>query len=529
MTTNVVTVLSLASGILCSPALAVQAAPAAGDDLRRALDQIELLRRQNEALAAQNAEIAAKVGLLEERVVADGAWLTEERAREIRAIVGDVLADSAARESLAGDGATAGYDKSKGFFLASADGNYTLSMKGDMQLRWAYNSRSIGSAAAAQGSPANTTADDAWGFEFRRVRLTFFGNVVDPSWTYEIKMAYNRNATVSNNGFLDDAFIGKDLGDGWSLRIGQFKPPFLREELVSAVSQLAVERSLVNDAFSAGRAQGLRLGWQNEQFKVEAFYGDALRANATAPYAVTSGATGPLNAGGALGVAASQNTGFNANQSDYAFATRIEWKPLGEWKQFRDMQSYRGEGQGFMLGLAGYAEQVDSVPSANGATPDVILSATADASIDFGGAHLFAYGIVRNVSLQSPQAVRAGGTGDELDQWGAVIQGGYFVTDDIEAFARYEIGNTDTDRYRTQATALLASGEDLSVVTIGMNWWLAGSKNKQVKWTTDFGYSFEPVVDFAASGANYLPDSTASGGESNDGQWVVRSQFQFMF
>lgn len=193
------------------------------------------------------------------------------------------------------------------------------------------------------------------------------------------------------------------------------------------------------------------------------------------------------------------------------------------------MQSYRGEGQGFMLGLAGYAEQVDSVPSANGATPDVILSATADASIDFGGAHLFAYGVVRNVSLQSPQAVRAGGTGDELDQWGAVIQGGYFVTDDIEAFARYEIGNTDTDRYRTQATALLASGEDLSVVTIGMNWWLAGSKNKQVKWTTDFGYSFEPVVDFAASGANYLPDSTASGGESNDGQWVVRSQFQFMF
>lgn len=493
-----------------------------GADLRRALDEIAALRTQNDALAA-------KVERLEERVAADGDWLTEQRAQQIRDIVSDVLADGSARDALRGDGAAAGYDKSKGFFLSSGDGNYTLSLKGDMQLRWALNGRSIASGAAAQGSPANTTADESWGFEFRRVRLTFFGNVIDPSWTYEVKMAYNRNATSGTNGFLDDAFVAKDLGDGWSLRVGQFKPPFLREELVSAVSQLAVERSLVNDAFTAARAQGLRLGWQDERFKIEAFYGDTMRANATAPYAVTTGSAGPLNAGGALGVAASQNTGFSANQSDYAFAARVEWKPTGEWKQFRDMQSFRGEEQGMLFGLAGYAEQVDAVLSADGATPDVILSATADATLDFGGAHLFASGVIRNVSLQSPQAVRGGGTDDGLHQWGALVQGGVFVTDDVEAFARYEIGNSDTDQYRTQASALLASGEELSVATIGINWWLAGSKNKQVKWTTDFGFSFEPMIDFAASGADYLPDSTAAGGETNDGQWVIRSQLQFMF
>ncbi|MEY3144047.1 MAG: hypothetical protein RLY21_2540 [Planctomycetota bacterium] len=522
MTTNVVTVLSLASGMVCSPALAVQSATGANDDLRRALDEIDVLRKQNEALAA-------KVGVLEERVVADGDWLTEQRAQEIRAIVTDVLADSVARESLAADGATAGYDKSKGFFLASADGNYTLGMKGDVQIRWAYNSRDIGSAPAAQGSPSNSTADDAWGFELRRVRLTFFGNVIDPTWDYEIKFAFNRNATASNNGFLDEAFVTKDLGQGWSLRAGQFKVPFLREELVTSTAQLAVERSLVNDFFSAQKAQGLRLGWQNEQFKVEGYYGDAIRANGASPYAITTGGIGALNAGAAQGVPTSQNTSFNGVPTDYAFAARAEWKPLGEWKQFRDMQSYRGEGQGVLLGVAGYAEQVDPVPATNGATPDVVLSATADASFDFGGASIFAYGVYRNVTLQSAQAVRGGGTNDEINQWGAVFQGGYFVADDVEVFARYEIGDSDDDQYRTQATSLLASGQDLSVVTVGMNWWIAGVKNKQVKWTTDFGYSFEPVVDFAASGANYLPDYTASGGETNDGQWVVRSQFQFMF
>ena len=529
MLTNVVTAISLASGLLCSPALAVQAASGPSDDLRRALDEIEALRRQNNALAAQNAAISAKVGALEERVVADGDWLTEQRAQEIRAIVSDVLADSATRESLAGDGATAGYDKSKGFFLASADGNYTLAIKGDMQIRWAYNSRNIGSATAAQGSPSNSTAGDAWGFEMRRIRLTFFGNVIDPTWTYEVKLAFNRNATSANNAFVDEAFVTKDLGGGWSLRAGQFKPPFLREELVTTTAQLAVERSLVNDFFSAQKSQGLRLGWNDEQFKVEGFYGDTIRAGGSAPYSLTGTTAGALNAGSALGVPTSQNTGFNVNPSDYAFAARAEWKPQGEWKQFKDMQSYRGEGQGMLFGVAGYAEQVDPVSGTNGATPDVILSATADASFDFGGANIFAYGVYRNVTLQSAQAVRDGGTNDAINQWGAVFQGGYFVSDDIEAFARYEIGDSDDDQYRTQPTALLASGQDLSVLTVGVNWWVAGVKNKQVKWTTDFGYSFEPLVDFAASGANYLPDYTAAGGATNDGQWVVRSQFQFMF
>ena len=528
MTTNVVAALSLAHVV---GALGPGAGAVAADDgdLKRALEEIEALRRQNEALAAQNAAISAKVGALEERVVADGDWLTERRAEEIRAIVSDVLADSASRASLAGDAATAGYDRSKGFFLASADGNYSLAMKGDMQIRWAYNSRNVGSATAAQSSPPNTTADAAWGFEMRRIRLTFFGNAIDPTWTYEVKLAFNREAAAGNNAFVDEAFVTKDLGSGWSLRVGQLKVPFLREEMVTTTAQLAVERSLVNDLFSANKAQGLRLGWQDEQFKVEGYYGDAIRAVGNAPYSVTTAGVGPLNAGRALGVPTSQNTGFSTNQSDYAFAARAEWKPLGEWKQFRDMQSYRGEGQGVLVGVAGYAEQLEAVAAANGASPDVVLSATADLSVDFGGANIFMYGVYRNTTLQSAQAVRGGGTNDEINQWGAVIQGGVFVTDDIEAFARYEIGDSDDDQYRTQATALLASGQDLSVLTVGMNWWLAGSKNKQVKWTTDFGYSFEPLVDFAASGANYLPDYTASGGETSDGQWVVRSQLQFMF
>ena len=76
----------------------VAARDASGDDLARALDEMTRLREQNERIAAANAELAAKVARLEQHAADSGSWLTEARAEEIRAIVGDVLADAAARD-----------------------------------------------------------------------------------------------------------------------------------------------------------------------------------------------------------------------------------------------------------------------------------------------------------------------------------------------------------------------------------------------------------------------------------------------
>ena len=50
-----------------------------GADLGRALAEIEALRSQSDALRSQNEALAAKVERLEERVAADGEWLTEQR------------------------------------------------------------------------------------------------------------------------------------------------------------------------------------------------------------------------------------------------------------------------------------------------------------------------------------------------------------------------------------------------------------------------------------------------------------------
>ncbi|MFM7052319.1 MAG: porin [Planctomycetota bacterium] len=511
---------AVACGLAATVVLA-QNAPDA-DALGRALSEIAELRAQNERLAQ-------KVEGLEARVATGTDWLTEERAAEIRAIVSDVLADSSVRSSLAADGATAGWDKSKGFFLASADGNYTMAMKGELQYRWMFDSRNIGASTAASGSPSNATDDDAWGFEFRRARMTFSGSVVDPSWTYEVRLSTNRNASSGNNSYLDDAWIAKSLGDGYALKMGQFPAPFMREQLQSAFGQLTIERSLVNEVFSVFKPQGIELSWTGETVRVAGFYGDTMQAKATEPYATAGGAAAPFNAGAAQAVASSQNSSLGNNPSDYAFASRIEWKPEGEWKQFKQASSFRGDAKGTLFGLAAYAQGLPEVSGTNGATPDTMWSATVDGTLMLGGANIFAMGVMRSVTLHDAQPVRGGGTDDSLSQWGALVQGGVFVADDLELFARYEIGSTDTDQYRVQATALEANGEDLSLLTFGANWWPAGAKNRNIKISGDFGYAFDPVVDFAGTGAGWLTDYTASGGDTSDGQWLVRTQLQFQF
>jgi len=438
--------------------------------------------------------------------------------------VTDVLADAGARASLA-DGATAGYDAKKGFFLASADGNYTMQMKGEMQVRWAYSARDIGAVDEAEGSPSDATEEDAWGFEIRRMRMTFSGTVVDPSWYYEVKFEFARSGGAA---LLSDALIEKRFDNGFNLRVGQFKGPFLRESIDSATGLLAVERSLVDTFFTVGRPQGMRLAWESDVVRVEGFYGSELAAAGSAPYSIVGGSASELNAGSALGIPGSQNTGFNAVQTDYAFIGRVEAKTGGEWKQFKDMQSYRGEEAAALFGVAAYAQQVDAISGTDGATPDVMWSVTADARVDFGGANLFAYGVYRDVSLQEAQPVRGGGDSDELQQWGAVAQGGYFLTETVEGFLRYEVGNSDTDKFRTAPGTLEADGDELSLLTVGANWWPAGVKNR-VKISGDFGYAFTPLVDFAASGADWLPNYTEEDGDTLGGEWVIRTQLQFTF
>jgi hypothetical protein len=328
-------------------------------------------------------------------------------------------------------------------------------------------------------------------------------------------------------GSVENVWIQKTFDNGFNVRVGQFKSPFMREELVSSSSQLAVERTLVSEMFTTKFSQGIQFeygGRTGDPLKAQFFYGDGLRANGTS--VPTNTATSWANTAG--GFAGGYTTPFNANLTNWAFAGRLEWLGAGNWRQFRDLNSFRGEEFGWMAGVGGMGQSIrpQNEGEVSDKTTKSMWGVTADLTMDFGGSNLFVYGVYRRVNLTGDVTTRDG-EADGMNQWGAVVQGGVFVSNEVELFARYEVGDTDTDQFRTVEPGVELALD--SIVTAGFNYYIDG--NKDVKWTTDFGYAFTPIGDFASSGADWLQDFSGSTGDgfTNDGQWVFRTQLQLLF
>jgi len=435
---------------------------AVGTSAATAADAPDADRTVQMEIAAIKAEIA------ELRAASGDRWLTEQRAGEIRGLVQDVLADADSRSTLQGSGMTAGWDK--GFFLASPDGNYRLNIGGYAQFRYIYNYRDDPGA----GQDSNTK-----GFENARTNLIFTGHVVDPSWTFRVQGDFGRDGTLS----LLDAYMVKSFENGLYLLAGQVKVPMMRETLVSETNLLAVERSIIEREFGAGRTQGVAVGWGNDLLKLIFAYTDGHPA------------TGGFN------------TPFNTRSTEWSFTGRADLKLAGDWSQWNSLTSFPGEEFAAFVGAAAHYQRDEY------GTPDPELDVflwTVDGSLHFGGAHLFASFTGRHIESASGSAV-------DLDQYGLVVQGGFFVTPTVELYGRYEWGDAD------------GSDKDLSVMTVGANWYIA---RQQIRLTADVGYGFNEVSDFFGNGllgpgsssAGWLPDAAGE-----DGQFVFRSQLQVTF
>ncbi len=524
-------------GLLAGTAMAGSAFAASVEANTDAMAQIAELKKELAEMKAQSGD----------------KWLNDQRAAEIRSVVQDVLSDTESRASLQSTQATSGYNN--GFFISSPDGNFKLTMNGQAQARWAYNwlstrdmDNSSTAGAAAPGNNFNTqgVTKAAYGFEIRRAKLEFGGHIADPSWQYAVTIAYqqffgsNTSPAAATNPTgggisqgdnfagtfgLENAYILKDMGNGMSFQVGQFKSPFLREWLVSSKYQLAVERSLVSTLFSTGWTQGVQLNWHNDNLRAMVSYNDgANNANL--------GSISGTNDGGAL--ATNQGVGF----TQWAFTGRAEFMASGNWAQFDKLTSMRGEGSGLLVGAGlnwqrggqqtstagGFANNV----AGNGNADAMFLSWTVDATWQLGGANLYGAWVMNTTSGQP------GGL-NSANSYGAIIQGGYFITDAIELFARWEWMSTATSVDATGASNVATGDVSTNfatnafvnnIGTVGANWYFS----KNVKFTTDFGVSWNPVTFQTGlfgqniSGADYRTEG-ANGG----GQLVFRTQMQVTF
>ena len=414
--------------------------------------------------SANDDAAAARIAALEARVIelessSTDRWLTEERADEIRSLVTDVLADADTRASLMASNMNAGYDN--GAVIGDSAGNWQIKTRFLMQQRFVYNNQDEMSA----------TDTNRWGFENTRSKFIITGHVVNPQWFYRIDT--NLGTGYGRSG-VTNAYLGHDFGDGNKLMMGSFMAPVGREDLVEAQNQLAVERSVVNYAFTGGYVDGI--AWAHKE--------DSWRFTVS------------LNDG-----AGSAQTGALAYDTEYSVTGRVEMLFGGNWDQFKDFTSGPGSASGLMVGLGGHWQKGEY---GTGASETEVGVFAADVSWEGDGANAFAsfhYGNVDTGAMTT-------------NPMGIVVQGGIYLNDDWELFGRYEYADWDT------------TAEDLSLVTVGVTRYFAGHN---MKWTTDFGYGLDALNSGGINGAPNGLTGWRADGSTEDGQFVVRTQWQLFF
>ena len=444
--------------------------PAVQDALKAMQQEIDKLRTENQKMHGEIDDLRARSG-------GEDNWLTEARAEQIRGLVQDVLADADTRASLLNDGLQAGW--SDHFFLASPDGRSNLTLEGLMQIRWIFNYHDV---------PDRNRS----GFENTRDWLTFRGHVFTPDLQYLVRGDFARSG---GNETLLDAWIRYNLTDEWSIRFGQFKLPFMREELIYDGYQQAVERSVGDQSMSLMRSQGVELTYGGDFDRVSV--------------ATSDGGSAVL---GGLGTSAGGNSHINTpalnEDVEWAVTARYEHLFAGNWEQFTDFTSPRGEEFGLMAGLAVHAQRTEANGMFNPFMPQhntQWFGYTADDSAEFGGANLFAAWTHHYVD--TPSII--------VNFYSLVVQGGLYLTPKWEVFTRGE--------YNFVAGKNLMF-EDLPIVTLGTNYYFEGH---DVKWTTDIGFAINRVESIWVSDlAGYRMDPA---GTSAEPQVVFRTQFQLLF
>lgn len=324
---------------------------------------------------------------------------------------------------------------------------------------------------------ASPDDDVTVGFVNRRAKVAISGDVTE-NMSGKLQFAFDRKTGMAA---LEDAVLKWAVNDDLTVRVGQFKPGVLREELVSSKQQLSAERSATNETFNQDFTQGVEFG----------FGGDGWRAAVS------------VNDG-----FGTDNTAFNSSsEADFGISARAEFlvgdATFGQFKQFT---SFRGSEAGGMVGVAAHHQSMgDTNPSTTPGTE--MTTVTGDFSWVDDGWNLFIAGVWRSMDTGTTT----------IDDTGLVVQGGFFLSDNDELFARYSAVFADSANGPTM-------DEDYSDVTVGWNHYLV-PESHAAKFTLAGTYSFDATTTSIVStsdGHNLLPDS-------EDGQFGIIAQLQFLF
>jgi phosphate-selective porin OprO and OprP len=384
-------------------------------------------------------------------------------AQSMAVVTAGVIHDADQHSQLFTESAVgSGYDPTRGFIIASEDGNFLLHPFLLLQVRNVTNWR--------DGAKANGSDDTQNGFEIRRMQIGFDGNVFTPDLTYRLFIQTERSG---GDAALFDAWVKYHFPDTpWYVEAGQFKTPFAHEQMVYDRTLLAADRTLTDDILASGEAfsQGVMAIFDNH---------DAIRAKAD----FTNG----------FGVNDVNFEDYPVRPANFGIGLRGEYKFTGQW---RDYDQFTSEGDKEDLAvLGGGLDWTEADPF------DAVRQAI-DFQWNHGGLGVYAGYIGRYTANN-------GAPGDTFDV-GAVGQISYLFTDQHwEIFGRYDYLKLDGREF--------AAGTNTNIheITVGVNYYLFG---QNFKLTLDGSYlpNGSPVDD---NGSGVLVND-------GRGEAIVRAQAQ---
>ncbi|MEZ6192825.1 MAG: porin [Phycisphaerales bacterium] len=388
----------------------------------------------------------------------DRGLLDERRAEEVRSLIREVLSDADTRVTLLSQDVSATYD---GGFVIRGEDTFLLKLNSYIHFRYLNN------------NAPELDDDEEGGFQSRDVALMLSGYIGSPRVSYMLMPTFKRG---DGSGQVELAYVGYAIDDTWSILAGQFKAPLQREWLVSGKMQSLLERSYVNSLFSSLYVQGVQVTRQGGDTRLLLTMHDGTW---------------------------SWQTDYDADRTDYALGARGEWKVFGDWKQFNDTLGWSGD-HGMLIGAA---YEFDRGETGGDTDTADLHKFSADIGLEGDGWNLFASCSTRRIDANGSPGIL------EADQWGALIQGGFFIVPDkVDVYARYEWLDVDGVAFKSSTGTTTATGNDVAqLVTVGTNYFLNGHNTKL---SFDVVHAFDglPVSDTCtAQRASDGPSTTLRG------------------
>lgn len=156
------------------------------------------------------------------------------------------------------------------FELKSKDGNFSIRPEVQSQFRYTFLNDQNG---------ADTST-----FDLRRVRLAVMGHALTPNLKYVFRFAYD-----NNNPSLLDFFADYKINKHFAIKTGQYKVPYTREFLVSALKSAFVEYTNQFNQFGLNRDMGITLHgdvFPGLHYNLYVFNGNNRAANANQDFFV---------------------------------------------------------------------------------------------------------------------------------------------------------------------------------------------------------------------------------------------------